>query len=149
VRTYDPRTRLCNGSYYPKLREHLETFREKIDGPVVRCCPAGRTTAGGRPANTSRSSTRSRPRACWRRFAGTVSPFPYLSGLFYTFQNEGRDGGDLSSWERYANSLVIDPASGKPNLRARRVFAGREKRLEAHSYQFCPAAPGVKEFFRR
>ena len=34
VRTYD-NTRTCTGSYYPKLHDHLRTFREKIDGPVV------------------------------------------------------------------------------------------------------------------
>ena len=34
VRTYD-NTRTCTGSYYPKLHDHLRTFREKIDGPIV------------------------------------------------------------------------------------------------------------------
>ncbi len=34
VRTYDG-TRTCTGSYYPKLHDHLRTFREKIDGPIV------------------------------------------------------------------------------------------------------------------
>lgn len=34
VRTFDS-DQICNGSYYPKLLDHLRAFREKIDGPVL------------------------------------------------------------------------------------------------------------------
>ena len=150
TRTYDPQTRVCNGSYYPKLEEHLRLFREKIDGPVVPMLPGWenhrRWTAGEYFPIFDEAQAKGTLAQIRRE---GFRPFFYLSGLFYTYQNEGRDGGDLSSWQRYANAFVIDPASGKPRTYVLDESApGKENVWKRHSYQFCPAAPGVKEFFR-
>ena len=149
VRTYDPKTRVCSGSYYPELAEHLRLFREKIDGPVVPMLPSWenhrRWTAGEYfPIFDQQQAKGVLAQIRHNGFR----PFVFLSGLFYTFQNEGRDGGDLSGWKRYADSLVLD-ASGKPTTNVLNESSPDKTNIwKRHSYQLCPAAPGTKEFFR-
>ena len=150
VRTYGGANRLCDGSYYPKLLEHMQSLRGKIAGPVMPMLPGWenhrRWTAGAYfPVYDA------------ARAAGVIGrlrqenfhPLVYLSGLNCTYQNEGRDGGDVPGWERYVDSFVIDAASGKPKTYLLDETApGKDNVWKRHSYQFCPAAPGTKEFFR-
>jgi N-acetylmuramic acid 6-phosphate etherase len=149
VRTYGPE-RTCNGSYYPKLREHLQSFRERIDGPVVPMLAGWenhrRWTAGDYfPLFDAAHAKTVLPQI---RHDGFM-PFVYLSGLYYTFENEGRDGSAVPGWQSYANSLVIDRATGKPKTyQLNESSPGSGGVWNRHSYAFCPSAPGTKAFFR-
>ena len=147
MRTYDKKTGGCNGSYYPKLREHLRLFREKIDGPVVPILTGWenhrRWTAGDSfPVFDATNAGRVLGQICQDGF----SPTAYFSGMYYTYQNEGVDGSPVPGAEHYTNSFVIDRKTGKPKTY---VFdESRSGRLwKRHSYRFCPAAPGTKIFF--
>ena len=148
VRTYDG-TRSCTGSYYPKLAEHVATYARKIDGPVVAMLAGWenhrRWTAGDYFPIFDEQNAR---RVIAEMKAGGSRPFFFLSGMFYTFWNEGRDGGEIAAANKHLASYVIDQKTGKP---AEYVLnesnpSGTWKR---HSYQFCPAAPGTPEFFCR
>ncbi len=91
VRTYDAAIGNCNGSYYPKLQGHLHLFREKIDGPVVPLLTGWenhrRWTAGDYfPIFDARTANRVIPQI---RRDGFL-PFIFLSGMFFTFENERR-----------------------------------------------------------
>jgi len=148
VRTYDEH-RLCNGSYYPKLLEHMKSLRTRIDGPVVPMLPGWenyrRWTAG---AYFPIFDTEQAKKVLKQINNDGFRPFVYLSGLFYTFQNEGRDGGDVQGWERYADSLVIDAGTGKTKtFLLNESSPGKENVWKRHSYEFCPAAPRTREFF--
>lgn len=147
VRTYD-RQRACSGSYYPQLLEHLCRLRDKIEGPIVPMLAGWenhrRWTAGDYfPVF---DEPRARPVIAALSQQG-FRPFFYLSGMFYTYENEGVDGGPIPGAERYAESFVIDQSSGRPQ-----TFTLNESNptgtWKRHSYEFCPAAPGTKEFFR-
>jgi len=114
VRTYDNQ-RVCNGSYYPRLLEHLQTFRQKIDGPVVAMLAGWenhrRWTAGDYfPIFDHETAQRVIPELKQDGFR----PFFFLSGLFYTYENEGRDGALIPSAEQYLPQYVVDEATGKP-----------------------------------
>ena len=147
VRTYD-RNRVCNGSYYDRLPEHLRELRAKIGGPVAPMLAGWenhrRWTAGDYFPIFDDAHAR-RTIAELRRDG--FAPFCYLSGLFYTFENEGRDESKIPNAERYQASYVIDAQSGKPKTYVLNESSpqGAWKR---HSYEFCPAAPGTKAFFR-
>ena len=146
VRTYDG-TRTCTGSYYPKLLDHLRTFREKIDGPVVPMLAGWenhrRWTAGDYfPVFDADNARRVIPQLKQDDFR----PFFFLSGLFSTFRNEGRDGGEVPAAQQNLASYVVDEKSGKPKEYVLNESnpAGDWKR---HSYQFCVGAPQTREFF--
>lgn len=146
VRTYDP-NRTCKGSFYPQLLEYFRTWREKIDGPVVAMLAGWenhrRWTAGDYfPLFDTENA---------RRVLGQLKqegfrPFFYLSGMFYTYRNEGRDGGDIAAAARYLADYVVDEKTGKP-----REFVLNESNpsgdWKRHSYEFCVGATKTKEFF--
>ncbi|MBN1346689.1 MAG: hypothetical protein JXQ73_28620 [Phycisphaerae bacterium] len=146
VRTYDA-TRTCIGSYYPKLPDHLRTFREKIDGPVVPMLAGWenhrRWTAGDYFPVFDADNAR---RAISQLKQDGFRPFFFLSGLFFTYRNEGRDGGEVPAAQQYLASYVVDKKGGKPKEYVLNESnpAGAWKR---HSYQFCVGTPQAKEFF--
>ncbi len=149
VRTYDT-NRLCSGSYYPLLTDHLRSLRERIGGPVVPMLPGWenhrRWTAG--EYFPIFDEERAKPVLAQLNGEG-FRPFVFLSGLYYTFQNEGRNGGDVRGWERYADSLVIASETGKPKIQVlNEMTPGKGDVWRRHSYVFCPAAPGTRAFFR-
>jgi len=146
VRTYN-NARTCNGSYYPQLLEHMRRFRQEIGGPVVPmlagwenhrrwtagdCFPLFDSVHAGHVLGQLRE--------------GGFRPFVYLSGLYYTFRNEGRDGEDIPAAEKYLASYVVDAESGRPRTYEldESSRAGDWKR---HSYEFCVAEPQTAEFF--
>ena len=43
-----------------------------------------------------------------------LHPFFYLSGMFYTYENEGRDGGLIPAASQYTAHYVVDEKTGKP-----------------------------------
>lgn len=147
VRTYD-NTRACNDSYYPKLREHMQTFRDKIDGPVVAMLAGWenhrRWTAGD--YFPIFDDNKARPVITQLRQDG-IRPFFFLSGLYYTFRNEGRDGGDVPAAQSYLASFVEDAKANRP-----KEYVLNESNPQGdwkrHSYQFCVGAPQTESFFR-
>jgi hypothetical protein len=146
VRTYD-KTRTCTGSYYPKLHDHLRTFREKIDGPIVAMLAGWenhRRWTGGDYFPVF-AADQAAPVIQQLRQDG-FRPFFFLSGLFSTYWNEGRDGGEIAAAQKYLASYVVGSGSGKPKEYVLNESnpAGDWKR---HSYQFCVTAPQTKPFF--
>ncbi len=146
VRTYDKR-RICTGSYYPQLDNHLQHFRDKIDGTVVAMLADWenhRRWTGGDyfPIFDVRQA---RPTIQQLRQDG-FRPFFFLSGLYFTYWNEGRDGGEISAAQKYLASYVIAEGSGRP-----REYLLDESNAsdiwKRHSYQFCVGAPTTKAFF--
>ena len=147
VRTYG-RDRLCSGSYYAELPEHLRALRERIGGPVIPMLAGWenhrRWTAGDYfPLFDEAIATRTLAQLR----ADGFPPFVFLSGLCYTFENEGRDGGPVPGADRYLDAFVIDKATGKPKVGTLNESSGQNT-WKRHSYSFCPAAPHTKEFFR-
>jgi len=147
VRTYDA-NRTCNGSYYPKLLEHVRTFRDKIDGPVVPMLAGWenhrRWTAGDYFPIFDQEAAR--PVLRQLRQEG-FRPFFYLSGLFYTFENEGRDASRIPAADGYLEHFVIDSNSGKPKVYSLNESSpnGTWKR---QSYEFCVGDRATEAFFR-
>ncbi|MFA6543754.1 MAG: DUF6259 domain-containing protein [Limisphaerales bacterium] len=146
VRTYDNK-RTCTGSYYPKLQDHLRVFREKIDGPVVAMLAGWenhRRWTGGDyfPVFDAENFRQVIPQLRQDGFR----PFFFLSGLFYTYRNEGRDGGEIPAAQKHAAAYVIDEKTGRPKEYVLNESdpSGDWKR---HSYQFCVGAPQTKQFF--
>lgn len=148
VRSYDAK-RTCCGSYYPKLVEHLLAFRAKIDGPVVPMLAGWenhrRWTAGDYFPVFDEENAR---KAIQQLRQHDFRPFFFLSGLYYTFENEGVDASRVPAAEQYLPHFVVDAATGKP-----RVFSldesSRNGTWKRHSYAFCVADPATEAFFRR
>jgi len=145
VRTYDEKGQ-CTGSYYPSMIEHLRAVREKVGGPVVVMLAGWekhRTWTGGDYFPIF-DEPRALPVLAQMRREG-FRPFFFLSGLFYTFRNEGVDPGEIPGADRSMSSFVLDK-EGKPQ-----VFVLDESRPNRPwrrlSYQFCPAVPATKDFF--
>jgi len=115
VRTYGGQNQLCNGSYYPKLEEHLRLLREKIGGPVVPMLPGWenhrRWTAGEYFPVFDQEQAKG---VLGRIRQDGFRPFFYLSGLFYTYQNEGRDGEDRRVGKATPLCLWLTPRRGSP-----------------------------------
>ncbi len=146
VRTYDG-TRACNGSFYPQIRDYLRAWRAKIDGPVVAMLGGWenhrRWTAGDYfPVF---DATNAGPAIVALKRDG-FRPFFFLSGLFYTYRNEGRDGGEVPGAQRFEKSYVVDETSRQPKSYCLNESnpSGDWKR---NSYQFCVGAPQTREFF--
>jgi hypothetical protein len=146
VRTYDD-ARKCTGSYYPELQDHLRNFRDKIDGPVVPMLAGWenhRRWTGGDyfPVFDEEAARQVLPQLKQSGFR----PFFYLSGLFFTHRNEGRDGEEIAAADRHMQSYVIEAPSGKP-----RTFVLNESspsgEWKRHSYEFCAGAAETAEFF--
>jgi hypothetical protein len=146
VRTYDS-TRTHTGSYYPKLHDHLRTFRAKIDGPIVAMLAGWenhRRWTGGDYFPVF-DADQAKPVIQQLRQDG-FRPFFFLSGLYSTYWNEGRDGGEIAAAQKYLASYVIGENSAKPKeyVLDESNPAGDWKR---HSYQFCVSAPQTEPFF--
>ena len=146
VRTYNG-ARAGNGSYYPKIQDHLRTFRDKIDGPVVAMLAGWenhRRWTGGDYFPIF-DAIKAKPIIRALREDG-FRPFFYLSGGFYTFWNEGIDGGEISTAQKFRPAFVRDEKLGKPKEYVLNESnpGGDWKR---HSYAFCVNAPQTKEFF--
>jgi hypothetical protein len=148
VRNYDEKSRLCNGSYYPKLTEHLKMLREKIDGPIVPMLAGWenyrRWTAGAYFPIFDEEHAKG---VLNQLRKDSFHPFVFLSGLYYTFRNEGRDSSAVPGSDSFKGSFVIDRESGKPKTAILNESSANNI-WKRHSYEFCPAAPGTKEFFR-
>jgi hypothetical protein len=148
VRTYDSQ-RTCTGSYYPKLLEHLRTFRDKLDGPVVAMLAGWENHRRWTGGDYFPIFDEPQARTVISQLAQDgFRPFFYLSGLFFTYWNEGRDGGEIPAAQKYSAAYVIDEKTGKPKEYVLNESnpSGDWKR---HSYQFCVGSPETKEFFCR
>lgn len=147
VRTYD-KERLCDGSYYASLPENVRQLSDKIGGPVVPMLAGWenhrRWTAGDYFPLFDESAANA---AITELRKDGFSPFVFLSGLYYTFENEGRDGGTVPGADRYFDSFVVEKGTGKPKPAVLNESSGRNT-WKRHSYAFCPAASQTEEFFR-
>lgn len=146
VRTYD-KTRNCTGSFYPQLGEYLRAWRTKIDGPVVAMLGGWenhrRWTAGEYfPAFDAANA---KPVIAGLRQEG-IRPFFYLSGLYYTFRNAGRDGGEIPAAAQYDAAYVLDEKEHKPKTYVLDE-SGSGSEWKRHSYEFCVGAPATTAFF--
>jgi hypothetical protein len=149
VRTYDSK-RACTGSYYPKLLDHLRTFQAKIDGPIVAMLAGWenhrRWTAGDYFPIFDRENAK---KAIAEMKKEGFRPFFYLSGLFYTFENEGVDGSKIPHAEKYLPYFVVDPKTGRPReFKLDESNPGPGPVWRRHSYEFCVGVPFTREFFR-
>ena len=147
VRTYD-NTRTCTGSYYPQLPEHLRTFRDKIDGPIVAMLAGWenhRRWTGGDyfPVFDADQATAGDPAAAAGRFPAVLLPVGLVLHVF------GTRAATAARFPRRSSTLasyVVDEKSGKPKEYVLNESnpAGDWKR---HSYQFCVSPPQTKAFF--
>ncbi len=146
VRTYDGQG-VCNGSYYPKLLDHLRSLREKVDGPIVVMLAGWekhRCWTGG-DCFPIFDEAQALPVLAQVRQEG-FRPFFFLSGLFYTFRNEGVDPGEIPEAEQFLPHFVIDKQTGRAQ-----VFlldeSSPKRPWRRFSYQFCVGASATKDFF--
>ena len=114
VRTYD-KQRTASGSYYPRVMDHLRAYRQRIEGPVVAMLAGWenhrRWTAGDYFPVFDEAQAR---QVIARMRAEGFRPFFFLSGLYYTFENEGRDGAAIAVPEKWMPHFVVDRKTGKP-----------------------------------
>ena len=146
VRTYDNH-RTCNGSYYPQLHDYLRNYRDKIDGPVVAMLGGWenhRRWTGGDyfPVFDAENA---KPVIAQLRQDG-FRPFFYLSGLFYTFLNSGRDGGEIPAAQKYLSAYVINEKTGKPKEYTLNESSGTEE-WKRQSHELCVGTPQTEKFF--
>ncbi|MEW6356940.1 MAG: DUF6259 domain-containing protein [Planctomycetota bacterium] len=147
VRTYDKQHQHA-GSYYPNLLEHLRFLQKQVNGPIVAMLAGWenhrRWTAGDYFPVFDQD--RARQAIAEIRTAG-FRPFFYLSGLFYTFANEGVNAGQIPAAEKYRDAYVIDQKTGQPE--AFTLGESTEKRPWVRkSYAICVGTPFAKTFLR-
>jgi hypothetical protein len=146
VRTYDERG-VCDGSYYPKLLDHLRAFRSKIQGPVVAMLAGWenhrRWTAG------DYFPIFDEPRALRviaRMRQEGIRPLFFLSGLYYSFRNVGVDGGEIPSAEKLLPYFVIDERSKKPKATTSDESHG-DVLWKRQMYEFCVQPSFTRDFY--
>lgn len=146
VRTYDAQ-RTCSGSYYPKLLDHLRAFRKAIEGPVVPMLAGWenhrRWTAGDYFPVFDEANAR---HVIGRLRDDGFRPFFFLSGLYHTFENEGRDASRIPAAEQYRAHFVVDEKTKRPQVWSLDESSpgGSWRR---HSYQFCVGDRFTRDFF--
>ncbi len=148
VRTFGP-DRVQSGSYYPKLQEHLRYLRGKVDGPIVAMLASwekNRRWSGGDYFPVF-DQEEAKPTIAAIRADG-FRPFFYLSGLYFTFDNIGVNGGPVPAAAEHMDSYVIDEKTGKP---AEYTLNESRKPVEWKrlSYDICPATPYARQFCRQ
>lgn len=137
-----------SGSYYPKLLQHLRTFKDKIDGNIVVMLSGWEKyrpwTAGDYfPVFDSENAKKAISDIKKEGFR----PLFYLSGLYYTFENEGVDAEKIPIDEKLLSNFVVDGKTGKLGEYVLGSMVGKHV-WKRHSYQFCVGAPLIKEFYR-
>ena len=146
VRTYD-KQRVCSGSYYPRVMDHLRAYRERIGGPVVAMLAGWenhrRWTAGDYFPVFDQAQAR---QVIARMRAEGFRPFFFLSGLYYTFENEGRDGAAIAVPEKWVPHFVVQRKTGKPATYTLNESSPPHT-WKRHSYQFCVGEAATREFF--
>ena len=147
VRTYDKK-RLHAGSYYPKILDHLRFLREKTDGKILTMLAGWenhrRWTAGDYfpvfdEANAKRTIAEMKKDG--------FRSFFYLSGLYYTFENEGVNSGRIAAAEKHRDAYVIDKKTGEPQV----FTLGESTKTRPwvrKSYEICVGTPFARPFFR-
>jgi hypothetical protein len=144
ARTYDA-NKVCTGSNYPKLLQHLQSLRTMIDGPVVPMVAGWenhrRWTAGDYFPVFDATNAQS---VLGQLRSNGFPPFLYLSGLCFTYTNGGPDASAVPGAERYAGSFVTEEETQKPKT----DILKESKGFLRYSYEFCPAAPDTKKFYR-
>ena len=146
VRKYD-KNKYCNGSLYPDLLNHLQSFRRYIDWPVMPFLAGWenyrRWTGGAYFPVFDEIHAKEAIRQIRK---DNFQPFIYLSGFCYTFRNQGVDSSLVPGWEDYAGSMVIDRNS-KPKIAILNESSPGKPWIR-YSHLFCTAAPETKKFFR-
>ena len=147
VREYDAKG-VQTASFYPKLTGHVEALRQQVDGELVLMLAGWeryrRWSAGDYfPIYDEAAAL---PVIGELRRRG-VRPFVFLSGLFWTFENEGLNGNRPPVPAALLPAFVRDPKSAEPQ-----VFTLGESTpdrvWERHSYQFCVTPAATRTFLR-
>ncbi len=142
VRTYGA-DGLENGSYYPRLAAHVAELRRRVDGEVVLMLANWerdrRWSAG--PYFPIFDEATARPVLAELRQQG-VRPFVFLSGLYWTFDNEGQNGNQPAVPDALRPAFVTDPQTGQ--LKVDVLKADHDTTIwRRHSYQFCVSQPAT------
>ncbi len=148
VRTYDENGNET-GSYYPRLLESLRYLKNLTGGNIVAMLAGWenhrRWTAGDYFPVFDEQNARTTIQQIEEE---GFRPFFFLSGLFYTFENEGVNPSKIWVPEKYFPQFVVDGRTGKPQ-----VFVVDESTSsytwKRNSYAFCVGCPPVKSFFRK
>lgn len=146
VREYD-KDRNTAGSLYQRLPDHVRALRQKTGGEIVPMLAGWerhrRWTAGDYFPVFDEVNAQ----AAIAQLRGSgFRPFVYLSGLFYTFSNEGGDGSDIPAAEQYTAHFVADETAA--NLKKYVLNESRPgSAWKRNSYQFCAGDPYTKKFF--
>jgi hypothetical protein len=147
VRTFG-KDRVQTGSYYPNLLEHTRYLRRQVDGPIVAMLASwekNRRWSGGDyfPVFDHDQAKRVIEQL---RTDGTRSFF-FLSGLYYTFENVGVNGGPVPAAKEHMDAYVRDE-TGEPS-----VYTLNESRKPVQwkrlSYEVCPGSSYAEDFCRR
>ncbi len=148
MRTYDQNGNQT-GSYYPRLLESLRSLKRQTGGPIVAMLADWenhrRWTAGDCfPAFDEKNARRVIAQAKTEGFR----PFFFLSGLNYTFKNEGPGGSEIPVPDELLSQFVADAKTGSP-----RVFSLEElffsSAWKRSSYSFCVGTQSIQPFFRK
>jgi hypothetical protein len=147
MRTYDQKG-IETGSYYPRLLEALRYLKRQTGTPILAMLADWekhrRWTAGDcfpafdeKNAQTVVSQIKSEG----------FRPFLFLSGLNYTFENEGPGGSKIPVPDGLLSQFVVDGKTGSP-----RAFSLEESFFSSawkrRSYAFCVGTKGIQPFFR-
>ncbi len=143
IHTYYMRSK---GSAYPRLLQHLKSLRTRIGGPVVPRLGSWENyrswTAGAYfPVFDEQRAREVLPQVREEGFL----PFVFLSGLYYTFNNEGPEGSLVPGSENHTASFVLN---NEGKLRVDVLGDNRTDGWNRYSYCFCPFVPDTKIFFR-
>ncbi len=142
MRTYGPGS-VETGSYWPQVLDHVATLRQKVAGDIVLMTADWerdrRWSAG--PYFPMPYEGQARPILQQLRRQG-VRPFVFLSGLFWTFHNEGVNGNRPEVPEALKTAFVTDPATGQLGVYKLGESHGTVVWVR-HSHQFCPSHPAT------
>jgi hypothetical protein len=148
MRTYDAKGNQT-GSYYSRLLESLRYLKSQTGGPIVAMLADWenhrRWTAGDCFPVFDEKNAR---KVIAQIKAEGYRPFFFLSGLNYTFENEGPGSSKVPVPDEYLSHFVVDAKTGTPQvlLYEESFFSLPWRR---HSYAFCVGTPGIRSFFRK
>ena len=147
VRKYDKDGRHA-GSYYPRLLDHLRYLKTQVGGPIVVMLAGWenhrRWTGGDYFPIFDEATART---AIPKIKADGFRPFLFLSGLYYTFENQGLNGSKIASAGKHLAYFVVDKKTGKPKVFKLNESSGKRQWCR-HSYEICVGTPFAKPFFR-
>ncbi len=149
VRTYDGQGKQ-NGSYYPKLLDDLRYLKSKTDGRIVAMMAGWEKYRRWTAGDCFPAFDESNAKKVIAQMKGEgFFPFFYLSGLYYSFRNEGLNPSTVNVLQEYLPHFVRgvgDPIRPEEFV-SDESYPGRP--WTRRMYAFCVDSPAVKQFFRK